>query len=364
MGGFSYLHDSVLAQVIAAAQMFDKHVYVTQMTSRVNRTAEGLISLSRNVAGYPGRKNLLWMSTAFPLNVNPFAASDLASHDDYSELVQKMNRALSDANVAVYPIDLGGVQTLSDFQASARPPDASPDGIRGAIQHNVEQLNSQRDVMEKIAEGTGGRVCAGDNDLADCIQKAMDDSSEFYEISYYPNSGNWNGAYRRIFLKSRVHGARLAYRNWYLATGEEDPDPRVQQTKLQGDCDDYLDATAIPFTARALPAETPDHLKFSVLIDPAALAFVAAGEGGRSAMLNIAVCTLNEKRWPMKIMSYPVRLSLTSPQYDAMVASGGVKQAITVPGPKPAAVRLLVKDITTGKLGSILIRTDTSAFAN
>jgi VWFA-related protein len=65
MGGFSYLHDSVLAGMIRELKMFDQHVYSTQMTARVNRTAEGLISLSRNVAGYPGRKNLLWMSTAF-----------------------------------------------------------------------------------------------------------------------------------------------------------------------------------------------------------------------------------------------------------------------------------------------------------
>lgn len=365
MGGFSYLNDSVLGQLIGAAQAFDQNVYALQMTARVNRTAEALISLSRNVAGYPGRKNLLWMSTVFPMNLDPSRQSVfLASMADYSGVVGKMNKALSEANIAVYPIDVGGVQTLDAFTADARPPDVGPGGISGANQRQVEQINSERDVMETIAKGTGGKVCAGANDLSDCIRKAVDDSSEFYEISYYPDSPKWNGAYRQILLKSRVHGARLSYRNWYVAKGEDDPDPQVQAKELQGDCDDYLDATAIPFSAKAVAADNSNPLKFSLLIDPAALAFSATGDGGRSATLEIAVCTLNEKRWPLKIMNYPVNLKLNVEQYNAMVAAGGLTQSIDVPGPRPAAVRLLVKDITTGKLGSVLIKSDEIVMAS
>jgi VWFA-related protein len=357
MGGFDHLHDPSLASVIAAIQQFDQHVYATQMTARVNRTAEAFISLSRNVAGYPGRKNVLWMSTAFPINVNAFSVGDSASQADYQGLIGKMNRALSDAHAAVYPIYVGGVETLQTFRADALPPDVSSAGISGAIQRNVEQINSQQDVMEKIAAGTGGKVCAGSNELSDCVRKAVDDSSHYYEISYYPDSPMWNGAYRNIILKSHVHGAHLVYRNWYLARGEENPDPKLQSRELQADCDDYLDATAVPFTAARVRASSPDTLQFSLRIDPSALAFVATADGDRSASLEVAVCTLNEKRWPLKIMMYPVNLSFTAQQYDAMQAAGGVTQAITVPAPRPAAVRLLVKDMTTGKLGSILIRT-------
>lgn len=358
MGGFDYLNDPILANMTALIRNFDQKVYAMQMTARVNRTGEALINLSRNVAGFPGRKNLLWMSSAFPMSVDPFRQGELSAQADFQGLVGKVSRALSDANVAVYPIDLGGVQTLQVYRADARPPDVGPTGISGAVQRNVEQLDSQRDVMESLADGTGGKVCNGSNHLDDCIRKAMSDSSDFYEISYYPNSTTWNGAYRQIFLKSRVHGAHLAYRNWYLATGEGNPDPKVQSAELQGDCDDYLNATAIPFTAKSLPADTPDQLKFGFLIDPSALAFSATGDDTRSASLEIAVCTLNKKGWPLKIMNYPVNPILTGQQYDAMVAAGGLTQAIKVPGPRPAAVRLLVKDVTTGKLGSILIRTD------
>ena len=361
LGGFDYLNDPILANMTALIRDFDQKVYALQMTARVNRTGEALINLSRNVAGFPGRKNLLWMSTAFPMSVDPFRGGPLAAQADYQGLLGKVNRALSDANVAVYPIDLGGVQTLKVYGADARPPDVSPTGISGAIQRNVEQIDSQRDVMEKVAEGTGGKVCTGSNHLDDCIRKAMDDSSEFYEISYYPNSPTWNGAYRQIFLKSRVHGAHLSYRNWYLATGEGNPDPRVQSAELQGDCSDYMNATAIPFTAKSLPADAPGQLKFGFFIDPSALAFSATGEGNRSATIELAVCTLNDKGWPLKIMNYPLNLNLNEQQYNSMVAAGGVTQAIIVPAPRPAAVRLLVKDVTTSKLGSLLIRTDNIA---
>ena len=39
------------------------------------------------------------------------------------------------------------------------------------------------------------------------------------------------------------------------------------------------------------------------------------------------------------------------------MATGKLTDTIMVPGPKPAAIRLLVKDVATGKLGSVYIKT-------
>ena len=71
----------------------------------------------------------------------------------------------------------------------------------------------------------------------------------------------------------------------------------------------------------------------------------------------MAVCTLNKKHRPIKLMSYPIRRKLDAGQAAALAAGGGVSESIFVPGPKPAAVRLLVKDVASGRLGSILIET-------
>ena len=57
-------------------------------------------------------------------------------------------------------------------------------------------------------------------------------------------------------------------------------------------------------------------------------------------------------------MSYPIRRRLDAKQTAALVNGGGMSESIFVPGPKPAAVRLLVKDVATGSLGSIYIMTE------
>jgi hypothetical protein len=57
-------------------------------------------------------------------------------------------------------------------------------------------------------------------------------------------------------------------------------------------------------------------------------------------------------------MSYPVNVKLTAHQFNGLMTSGKLTDTILVPGPKPAAIRLLVKDVSTGKLGSVYIKTD------
>ena len=222
---------------------------------------------------------------------------------------------------------------------------------------DVMTQNAAVDTMHMVADGTGGIVCTGDNDLGDCVRKAVDDSSDFYEISYYSNSTYWNGEVRKIAVKSTEHGARLEYREGYFATPEGDPDPKLQSAELQSDCDDYLDATSVTFTAKSLPSDTPGELKFSLAVDPAAVTFTPTADGTHQLNLDIAVCTYNQKDWPINLMNYPVNMRLTAQQFNSVMSTGKLTDSIRVPGPKPSALRLMVKDVSTGKLGSVYIKT-------
>jgi len=215
--------------------------------------------------------------------------------------------------------------------------------------------NAAVDTMHEVADGTGGIVCTGDNDLGDCVRKAVDDSSDFYEISYYSDSPDWKGEFRKIAVKTAQHGAHLAYRQGYFATPEGSPGSKAQTAQLRSDCENYLDATSLPFTATSLPPDPQGQLRFSLLIDSSALTLRPAADGKYPLNLAVGVCTYNEKGWAVNLMNYPVNFRLSPEQFETARATGKLADSIRVPGPKPAALRLLVKDVPSGRLGSIRI---------
>lgn len=356
-------------KMISFVQNFDQVVYAANLTERFNRTYIAFLSIARSLAGYPGRKNLLWLSTSFPLTLNTFEDTsnrfiDHASFDYWGQMKVLMN-ALSDAKVAVYPIDIGGVRTLETFSAGTRPADSyagdttSVDGRRVAASQarEMDTQNREQDAMYAIAKDTGGDVCMGENDLSKCIQKAVHESSDFYEISYYPDSPNWNGEYRKVTLKVKARGAHASYRQGYYATPEGGSDQASQSAEMGKDCGDLLNATEVAFSAHSVPADKPGQLKFDLSIDPSELTFVQTAAGEQKVDLQVGVCTFNKEGWSQKLLSYPIGLKLNRKAYDALIGGARLQDTIFVPAPKPAAVRLIVKDVPSGKLGSVYIPT-------
>lgn len=336
----------ILPEVMAALEHFEREHYTGDMDLRVRETIEALTALARRLAGYPGRKNLLWISTGFPISIND--ADNIPR--DYWLALKRMASALSEAKIAVYPINPAGVQgfSLSDEATRLR---------NNSVLLETNMRNGEQDTMEVVAQATGGRVCSGDNDLGDCVQKAMDDSSSFYEIAYYPDSQNWNGEYRKVILKSRT-GLHLAYREGYYATSEGSQD---QKTELRAAaCDDYLDATSIFIAAKRLPADPHESLKFYLTINTSALTAPEINTGGRDLNFTIAACTFNSKGGAQQLISEEIHHEFTKAEYQGLVQNG-LPHIVSIPGPQPAAVRLLVKDLPSGRLGSVGIKLEEGA---
>jgi VWFA-related protein len=342
------------SEFLYAAQDGDARVYGAHMDSRVGRTEDALIEIARHMSGYPGRKNLLWISTAFPISIDP--ALDQSRDHDYQAGIQLVASALSDARIAVYPINPDGVHTPAGFEFQAQPFDIHGPGNIARLNRDMEGQMRQGDTMQTMASATGGAVCLGDNDLADCIRKAVDDSSRFYEIAYYPDSKDWNGEYRRIILDTKVKGLHLEYRQGYFASPEGNG--ASANDDLQRDaCEGPLDATAIFLAAKSLPPDPKETMKFYLMINPAALTFTAAGNGNREVNLRVGVCTFDETGKPLHYMSDSVDQKLTAKEFQEL-AQSGLPHVVAVAGPKPAAVRLAVLDEASGKVGSVFVRTD------
>lgn len=343
-------------ELIEAAKEFEQKGYAQTMDERVRRTIETLTSLAHHVSGYPGRKNLLWFSSAFPIALSPVEgmgalADSFAGMRDYGAQLKKLDAALNTARLAVYPIDPAGVQGAGVYQAGTIPRDPKgPDGK--TIGRDVAMQFNERSTMNEVAESTGGKVCT-ENDLGECVRKAIDDSSDYYEIAWYPDSKKWNGEYRKIILQTRKKGLQLAYRQGYYATTEGGGKPNRDQADLQAACRDPLNATGVFFAVRSLPSKSADRLNFGLTINVSALTFVPMTDGGQEMNVDVAICNYDKKDSPLQLLRYPDDRKLTLSQYDALISLGGLRETIFVPGKRPAAVRFVVEDIASGRIGSV-----------
>ena len=356
-GGFA----QASSQALEAARQFEQFIYATQMDRRVQDTIDALSALGHHLGGYPGRKNLLWISTAFPIYLSPLDYG----HDDeglrnYWPQLRRLNGVLSEAKVAVYPINPAGVETESFYSAEVHPHSLSPERISSTLSRQTISIANQQDTMRVIANGTGGQVCTGNNDLGDCIHRAVDDSSEFYEIAYYPDFHKWNGEYRIITVSAKQPGLHLAYRQGYYSVPEGGGSTTEQKAELQSACRDYLDATSIPVEAKIVPSDSPDKVTFKLTLKLSDLTLIPARDGGRDLNLSLAACTFDKQGSAVKLLEYPAEHKLSASEYKSLEAVGSLSESVFIPSPKPSVVRLLVKDNASGRLGSLRVRLEGS----
>jgi len=310
-----------------------------------------MTSIAHYVAGYPGRKNLLWISSSFPIKLDGASfGMDDKGYANYEAQIRRAANALSDAKIAVYPVNPAGVQPHAIYGADAVPRNYSGPGMGATMTREIVNLGAQDRSMRKIADETGGEVCNGTNDISECLTKAFDDSSSFYEISYYPDSHDWNGEYRSIIVKTKHSGVHLEYRHGYFAgpAPYEDQKAELQDAACQG----YLSSTSVVFAATKLPVQASGELKFYMDVDPQTITLSPTGDGGREFSIQVAACTFDRKGKPLQLLSQALNGKLTPKEYES-VAKNGLAHVMSIPAPLPAGVRLVVKDLPSSRVGSV-----------
>jgi len=291
------------AQILA----FQEEHTAAQTDFQVQLTLKALNSLGRTLAGYPGRKNLVWVSEAFPFDI-----LSVRNHNnrDYSNDLAATGSLLSDAQVAIYPVDARGLVNYSAFSAGADPNPGASSAIIGTTLNGGlgQQMNAEASVlmaahtsMSDLAEKTGGRAFWGHNNLDGEVQESLTDGSTYYTLAYYPDNKDWNGDFRKIHVKVNRSGIKLRYRLGYFAddrtaftkeTQAKQDEPFNQALSL-----DWPIATALRFTAQVLPpsAETQNKVMVRYRIDPRSLNFEQGSDGFQHVTVLCAIRAYSTK---------------------------------------------------------------------
>ena len=281
----------------------------------MNFTLDALTALARSVSGYPGRKNLIWLSGTFSVRLRPMGVdfyrlnkaqsvetTGMVDTPDFRAAIRVMTTALATARIAVFPMDVRGLQsagvdiTIGATESASFAGTGSPTAYQDNLNTQSETRFQERSSIKEVAEQTGGEVLEG-NDVRRAIAKALDDSATYYTLAYTPAGDDSNTQFRRSTVKLSRSGVKLAYRPGYYPTATPDTPAQRAHPLIVAMQPGMPASTVIPLTVEVLPpdgtskktrisytldirgidfTDTPEHRKRAI-IDCIAVAFTRAG---------------------------------------------------------------------------------------
>jgi VWFA-related protein len=328
------------------------------MVGRVQATAAALEAVAKHLAGLPGRKNLVWVSGSFPMNLGYFQRRLPGTRPEkqtFGKEVEAAARALSSADVAIYPVDARGLTTLEGIFNAATTP------IMGAIQlqNHTRPLDLApiRDVgtMQALADATGGRIFENTNDIEGAVRSAIDDSRCTYVLGYYPDHNKWDGNFREIKLQVKRSGLDTRYRRGYMAFPDAPLDqnraPLAAANALAGE----IESTELGITVQVEPqVGTERQIKAHLRFDTAAMRFEQK-DGRWTDDLDVLWVQLAANGGVILSNGQTLTLKL-SPETYAGAAANGVKMSTTETiADQTAQIRFVARDRGTGAEGSVTI---------
>ena len=350
--------------LLMALDRFNQERAIDSIDARVSLTLAALASIARAMAGYPGRKNLIWVSSAFPFSLSPQDTGYGHMYRNYSEQIQQTARLLSAARVAVYSVDargLVGTQPRPDALVStvARPEQAGEDEMT----QSATMVDTSHLAMEQLAQATGGRAFYNVNDLSKAVASGVSDGTSYYTLGYYPENKDWDGKFRRIEIKTKRKGIRIRFREGYYALNSADaapgPNPKQQQNQMREVLAAALDpmpATAVTFRARLVTAPTgqsPQQVQFQV--DADSISFEDAGQGRQRCNLDFVAFSVAADGKILRSVAKSVDTPLQTSEYASVLQQGLPFRMEIESSAGTQYLRLAVRDNLSGRVGTLEI---------
>jgi VWFA-related protein len=171
--------------------------------------------LAHYLAGFPGRKNLIWFYGPLPPEIavgsGLYPDTTTMSEGDFANDLSGMTEALTLNRVALYPVDSRGIIFRWNL-----------------MENTLEQDDiffQAGDALEAAA-ATGGSAFANSNAIDKDVAEIVAAGSYYYTVSYTPTNAHWDGGFRRLQVRfagsvtstgvptAKLH---LEYRDGYYA---------------------------------------------------------------------------------------------------------------------------------------------------
>jgi VWFA-related protein len=342
---------------------------------RVSITLAALRSIARGVAGFSGRKNLIWVSSVFPFNLQPGSGQYLDAQRNYGEDIRSTAALLASARVAVYTVDARGLIVGDVYQQTLNPltdPTVQTVVDPRSSQNVAEQLANSHDAtveshqtMEDLAKETGGLALYNNNDIMRAVALSAADGRRYYTLGYYPEIASPDGKFHRIEIKISRDGVKARHRSGYFAvdvaqsSASETPQQRDRRAydELRTALAAPLPATQVTFRVH-IPDPQPAaraQVQIQFLVDAASISFDAIENGQHHCNLDFIVAAVSPDGKIIASAGHTVDARLKPDQF-AKTNQNGLPFSMQLRlAPGTYSLRVAVRDNRTGLIGTVIV---------
>ena len=360
----------------AALQQFQADTLSYQADQRVRITLDAFRQLARSLSAIPGRKNVIWFSSSFPFVIDPDPSlyDKFGAARTYMDDVRQTTKILSDARVAIDPIDARGLMAPSQSNASVAGPQAN-----SAYMQEREQVVLEQDAMRQVAADTGGKAYVDTNEFGDAVADIVEAGSSYYTLSFVPARNEFDGEFHRFKVRLDNASYKLTYRSGYFADPPDKPSPhRPGETNMiaLATVHGAPPATQISFDARVLPATdpllkgakliqgpvgdaaatlkgTPHRYVVDLVVDLHGIAFDTAADGVHQAYVEFALVAFDADGNRVNYLEHGFQLAIRPDRFASLLASGiPVRMEIDLPAGQDS-LRIGIHDVAARRTGSL-----------
>lgn len=360
------------AEAVAQAKAILQGAKATVDTSR--RAQDALITLecfqqiAEYFGGVPGRKSMIWATTGFPFGMGA-GVNNSVTRGTQGDDWDRTFRMLTDANISVYPVDIGGLTTgatannLQQLNTSMIKAGGAEGGVSqrsqalGAVESGQfsDATISRHETMRQLAERTGGQPFYNSNDGAELFRRAGADAGQYYTLAYYTKDTGKYG-WRKLNVKVKQDGVKVRARSGYYFNDPKkagDSTAAVRDLKMSLMSD--LSFTSVPLKGEWLqtePAGDQRKVHFVLSIPPGVPGIDSEHENHIS--LEFLVVASDKAGKQVQNISQRLDTKLKQDGVDQIQNRGIDYTNVLTLAPGDYKIHMVVRDNLRGTLGSLV----------
>ncbi len=358
--------DSTAEQTIGSTTEFEGPSEGTNQVPRAVLALSVSNALVDSLRQVPGRKNLILISGGLPL-------FDLGRGGTVVSDVGQLFRVLTDnatrSGVVINTMDVRGLAVAGAVAKFVDTPaksalgggtfagnDENPNFARGADTALLgDRSPTEQLTLRTLASTTGGVSVVNSNNFSTGLDKVLSRSQNYYRLAYRP-SEKFDKKFHRVEIKVKRTGTRVYAAEGYFAREPKAAGPRTKE-------DEIVAAARSPLAKRDLEVAAELQYKFSpanqaqldinTVINARNLDFSRTTDGKYQTSIDVVGFVFDQLGRSRGGISQTVNADLSEENYQRALATGIGYTASTELPPGYYQVRLVVRELKSGKTGTV-----------